>query len=50
MTIIKKDKPECDLGDLRLYAKEMDEKLKVSGKLNEFLLMNKNLKKEKGNV
>ena len=50
MGIIKKDKPNCDLGDLRIYAKELDDKLNAKGKLNEYLLMNKSIKKDKACV
>ncbi len=47
MESIKKDKIECEQADLRSFARDLDEKIKAEGKLNDFLLVNKNLHKKK---
>lgn len=49
MIATKVEKQECDLQEVRLFIKDIDEKTNQKGKLNDYFLNNKTINKMKKN-
>ncbi|KAL4476312.1 hypothetical protein ABPG74_010045 [Tetrahymena malaccensis] len=50
MTSIKKEQAHCDQNQMKCFYKDIDDKLKLNGSLNEFVNSNKTLRQLKQNV